>query len=252
MVAAYTPGRVVPLSRPGPAVACASLLKPLYAWVAPSTGGWTDLARAAVTASDNSATTALVAATGGLDAVLAALHQRAGVRWAPAASWGRVTVTAEQVARAYCALLTADDAAAGAVRELMRQVPPWQTFGVPATWAAASGTPRELIGVKAGWDVDSAPEPGAAAGPDGGAGRAGAAARTHVVLTAPTGGFVALTTVPITRDQARQWTADVARGGAAAALATHDRWAGSALRRAAREAAVWHLANPAGPARVSS
>jgi hypothetical protein len=239
MVAAYTPRRVVALSGQGPPLACASLLKPLYAWVAPRTPNWPDLARAAVTASDNAATTALVGAAGGLEAVLAALEQRSGVHWEAATSWGRVRVTAEQVACAYAALLAADDAAAGAVRELMRQVPPGQTFGVPATWTASSrvpAEPAELIGAKAGWDLDVAPE-------------RDAVARTHVVLTAPGGGFVALTAVPVTEDQARQWTVDVDRGGPSAALATHDRWAGAALRRAARQAAR-HLGSDrrAGPA----
>lgn len=126
-------------------VPCASLLKPLYAWMAHEADPVDVMA--SIRVSDNAATDRVVAAGGGLKALLFRLETWTGVDLRPATTWGQVRVSAEQAETAYDKLFrdAAYAPAAGAVVEHMRHVVDAQRFGAPA------GVP-----VKAGWDVEAA------------------------------------------------------------------------------------------------
>lgn len=127
-------------------VPCASLLKPLYAWVSPQADPG-DVA-VAITRSDNTATDRIVESGGGLPAVLAQIRRHTDVCFDLASTWGQVLVQAAQVEHAYDHLLAASTLGAPRARSIvthMRDVVEEQRFGAPA------GTP-----VKAGWDVELA------------------------------------------------------------------------------------------------
>ncbi|MEV0588461.1 hypothetical protein [Nonomuraea sp. NPDC050310] len=127
---------------------CASLLKPLYAWVADRTPEWASAAEPAVVESSNADTLRLWLGTGPL-VILDRLAERTGVRWAPPstdpASFGSVEVAASEVVTAYAALAQAGSFGdRDAQRILQWMVAATQTFGV-----------RELfpgeVAVKCGW-----------------------------------------------------------------------------------------------------
>lgn len=161
---------------------CASLLKPLYAWVTPDSS-WLDV-EASVCWSDNEATDRIVGANG-LPVTLDRVQSCTGVGWFPARTWGQVQVCAGQVETAYGALVAAaaaGDGRAAAVLELMRSVVPWQRFGV------APG-----VAMKAGWDLDCA------------------GARTHVVVIGGGVVSVVLTSASVGPAWRSRWSAAAGR-----------------------------------------
>lgn len=122
------------------AVRAASLLKPLLAWVAATSGSfagdksdWEQLARGSVTTSDNLAAAALWSRSG-KDRLIELLNERIGVAWRIAAGVEhpslRVSVTAGELARAFSALAEDESDAARQVCRWMRQTPSGQTFGL--------------------------------------------------------------------------------------------------------------------------
>lgn len=133
----------LPVTRPTVAqVPCASVLKPVYAWLAPHRRGWTSLAEAAITRSDDDATDKLVQWIGGTGALAQHLSRLAGTRVAPAATWGRFMVSAATVKSIYESVIAPDSPSAEVILDMMKRVVPAQRFGVPPD-----------IAVKAGWDL---------------------------------------------------------------------------------------------------
>lgn len=176
------------------AVRCASVLKPLYAWVAgPS---HRDEAEHAIVYSDNTATDALIYAAGGLSSVLDDITSRTGVRWNPAPTWGQVPITGVSLTVAYSAFGFARDPWTRHIRTLMTQVVPTQRFGI------AEGVP-----MKAGWDLDE---------------HAGELLTHAVVLTAHRAHAV-VTHTPISARLQRTWRARLAAGGPEAVIPIHER-----------------------------
>ena len=174
------------------AVPCASVLKPLYAWVAgPS---MRSEAEAAIVYSDNSATDALIEASGGLTAVLEDITMRTGVRWELGETWGRVPINGLSLTVAYSAMMFHRDPWTRAISDVMAAVTTAQRFGVPA------GIP-----LKAGWDLDE---------------RTGELL-THLVVLGSHRARAQVTHVPIsTRDQ-RAWRRTLDAGGPDAVIGMH-------------------------------
>jgi hypothetical protein len=145
---------------------CASLLKPLLFWVGGDAfaddAAWAAAASAAVSVSANAPTVALWERLGG-EELVARLAALTGDDWplesGGARSFGRVLVTAPQVARAYAALARAaregEDPRAARLLGWMRRVPERQTFGARAAAAAALGVDPAVVGVKCGWFLDA-------------------------------------------------------------------------------------------------
>jgi hypothetical protein len=181
---------------------CASLLKPLYAWVAESTY-WPHAERAVI-GSDNTSTDILITGAGGLKSALGRIADRTGVLWEVAETWGRVTVTAEEVSSAYEALVASGDPYGDDVLGLMMNVVPSQRFGVPNGFA-----------VKAGWDLS----------PDE------SFIRTHIVVVSLVGVKTVLTGLPIDDATRGEWNLLLDTCGAEAVLPIHESIAGDAIRR---------------------
>lgn len=142
------PARAVGFRLGSQRLRCASLLKPLYAWVADRHEGWADAAEPAVTASSNADTLRLWLGTGPR-LILDRLRRRTGVHWRmPAtdpASFGSVEVTAEEVVLAYAALAQAGSFGdRDAQRILQWMVAATRDFGVRALFPGETG-------VKCGW-----------------------------------------------------------------------------------------------------
>lgn len=211
---------------------CASLLKPPLFWAASGIeplrsqrDRWERLARPAVTVSANDPTDEAWAACGGA-ALLDALAARGGVRFelepGGTRSFGRVLVTAEEVARTYAALAAGGDEVAHRLLGWMREVPDRQTFGVRDVVAAGLGISPELVAVKAGWfwDEDEA------------------RIRTHIATVTETEhgvlGTVVLTALPV--DQGEQPAYAEAYLEGSEVLAWHQRAAGTRLRESTAEA----------------
>jgi hypothetical protein len=145
---------------------CASLLKPLLFWVAADAfadaAAWQAAASPAVTVSANAPTVALWERVGARE-LLARLAAVTGDDWplepGGARGFGRVLVTAPQVARAYAALAAAGacagDERAERVLAWMRAVPERQTFGARAAAAGALCVPESEVAVKCGWFLDA-------------------------------------------------------------------------------------------------
>jgi hypothetical protein len=144
---------------------CASLLKPLLFWGAADAfsddAAWSAAAAPAVTVSANAPTVALWERLGA-DDLLARLAALTGDEWplepGGARSFGRVLVTAPQVARAYAALARAardGDERAARLLGWMRRVPVRQTFGARVAVVAALGVDEAAVGVKCGWFLDA-------------------------------------------------------------------------------------------------
>ncbi|MEV0616942.1 hypothetical protein AB0I81_26730 [Nonomuraea sp. NPDC050404] len=176
---------------------CASLLKPLYAWVSaariPDAGRWRSHAEPAVVVSSNADTLNLWLAIGP-HVILDDLRERTGVAWTPPngdpSRFGSVEVSAGEVALAYAVLAqsaAAGDPVATTVLDWMGQVADSQAFGA-----------REALGwpgaaVKCGWY--GAPDE--------------TCLRTHAVAVKPGGGtkvsvVVAMTALPYTDAQERE------------------------------------------------
>ncbi|NUP00065.1 MAG: hypothetical protein HOV96_08820 [Nonomuraea sp.] len=216
------PARTVSV-RSGPArLRCASLLKPLYAWVAAAHIGdgdrWRRHAEPAVVVSSNADTLNLWLSIGPR-VLLEDLHRRTGVRWAQPGGdpsrFGSVEVSADEVATAYAVLAqagAAGDPVAATVLEWMREVGGEQTFGA----REALGSPH--AGVKCGWY--GAPDE--------------TCLRTHAVAVLPRGGtrttvVVAMTALPFTGEHAREvYHARIAEGLPVESV--HDGLAGPLLR----------------------
>ncbi|NRQ35436.1 hypothetical protein HII36_26925 [Nonomuraea sp. NN258] len=216
------PARVLSI-RTGPAtMRCASLLKPLYAWVtaarAPDAERWRRHAEPAVVVSSNADTRNLWLAVGPR-VILDDLHQRTGVRWTPPAGdpsrFGGVEVAADEVAAAYAALAqagAAGDPVAETVLGWMRQVKGGQTYGAREALRAPEA------GIKCGWYGE----------PDE------TCLRTHAVAVLPRGGtratvVVAMTAVPYPDRREREtYQARAAEG--LPVEGEHERVAGALLR----------------------
>src|SRR5690606_16896075 len=194
-------------ARSGPhRLRCASLLKPLYAWVTagriPDPERWRRHAEPAVVVSSNADTRSLWLAVGPL-VILDDIYQRTGVAWpmhnGDPSRFGAIEVAAEEVATGYAGLAQAalaGDPVAGDVLEWMRRVEGSQTFGI----REALGAPGSAV--KCGWFGE----------PDE------TCLRTHAVAVLPSEGtratvVVALTAQPYT-DAARRdaYRADVLAG----------------------------------------
>lgn len=143
-----------------PQVCGASVTKPLLAWVAASQGlvaredTWADLARDAITISDNDATAELWSLAGESE-LLAALNDVLGTTWRigegdehPAL---RIMVTAIDLARAYAALMDDHSRAGAQVRHWMLEVRPEQTFDLRAVACDTLAVTEDTVGVKCGW-----------------------------------------------------------------------------------------------------
>lgn len=201
---------------------CASLLKPLYAWVTaariPDTERWRRHAEPAVVISSNSDTRSLWLAVGPL-VILDDIYQRTGVSWpmhnADPSRFGSIEVAADEVATAYAALAQAafaGDPVAGSVLDWMRQVEGEQTYGT----RQALGAPE--AGIKCGWFGE----------PDE------TCLRTHAVAVLPDAGtratvVVALTAQPYTDARMRElYHTRVAQGDSVEA--EHEKASGPLLR----------------------
>ncbi|MEV4476114.1 MULTISPECIES: hypothetical protein [Nonomuraea] len=176
---------------------CASLLKPLYAWVAAGriadAERWRRHAEPAVVVSSNTDTLGLWLSVGPR-VILDDLCERTGVRWEPPngdpSRFGSVEVAAGEVAAAYAVLAQAaatGDPVAEAVLGWMAEVPDSQTFGA----RVAVGRPGAAV--KCGWY----------GGPDE------TCLRTHAVAVLPHGGsrasvVVAMTALPYTDAHERE------------------------------------------------
>jgi hypothetical protein len=145
---------------------CASVLKPLLFWIGADLGAfahrgdWARDAQPAVVLSANDPAVALWRTYGAM-ALLTGLAARTGRTWplepGGARSFGRVLISAEDLAVAYAALALAgeqgDDVAAQLL-DWMRAVPERQTFGARSAAAGLLAVPGMAVGVKSGWFCD--------------------------------------------------------------------------------------------------
>jgi hypothetical protein len=207
---------------------CASVLKPLVFWtaagLAPYAGApdeWKRLARDAVTVSANGPTVQVWRTCGG-GALLDALAVLTGVRLAlergGPRSFGRVLVTAGDVARGYACLAAAGDGAAGMVRGWMLDVPERQTFGVRPVVCDRLGVGAASVAVKCGWFCDADEQ----------------RIRTHAATLTATGlgvvGTVVLTALPVKGALCRAYAAAYRDGDEV--LGAHEEHAGAVVRAA--------------------
>lgn len=123
-------------------VPCASVLKPVFAFLSPPGKDYWKLTSAAVIASDNSAMDALVERIGGLETLTHSLSELSGVELSCPESWGSFMVNKETLTKLYVGMLNSPGERAGKIFHLMRHVHPQQLFGLPVC------TP-----MKAGWDL---------------------------------------------------------------------------------------------------
>ncbi|WP_188192265.1 hypothetical protein [Nonomuraea sp. SYSU D8015] len=191
------PARSVAVKRGLARLRCASLLKPLYAWVSADRIGdaarWRRHAEPAVVVSSNADTLNLWLAVGP-GVILDDIRQRTGVAWSPPngdpSRFGSVEVAADEVATAYAALAQsafAGDPVAASILEWMRQVAAEQAFG------AREALRSSEAGIKCGWY--GAPDE--------------TCLRTHAVALLPRGGtrvtvVVGMTALPYTGGRERE------------------------------------------------
>jgi hypothetical protein len=216
------PARTVSVKAGFARLRCASLLKPLYAWVTaghiPDVERWRRHAEPAVLISSNADTLNLWLAVGPR-IILDDIRRRTGVGWelpnGDPSRFGSVEVAADEVATAYAALAqsaVAGDPVAATVLDWMRQVEGEQTFGA----REVLGSPE--AGVKCGWY--GAPDE--------------TCLRTHAVAVLPRGGtrttvVVAMTAQPYTDAQERDdYHARISEGSPVEA--EHEKVAGNLLR----------------------
>jgi hypothetical protein len=165
--------------------------------------------------------------TCGAETLLDALARLTAVRLpleaGGARSFGRVLITADDVARCYARLAASENAAAGRVRGWMLDVPDRQTFGVRPPVADRLGVDASEVAVKSGWFCDTDER----------------RIRTHVVtMTATASGVVGtavLTAVPADDAVRRAYTALYRHGDEV--LDLHEQHAGTAVRAATEQAA---------------
>jgi hypothetical protein len=154
-----------PGSDDGLPLRCASVLKPLLFWAAVDAfadrEAWAAAARPAVVCSANAPAVQLWERLGGRE-LLSRLAARSGGSWplepGGARSFGRVLVTAPQVAGAYAQLALAarrGDEPAAQLLEWMRRVPERQTFGARRAAARALAVGEDGVAVKCGWFLDT-------------------------------------------------------------------------------------------------
>ena len=210
-VAVWNAGRISTL-RAAPALPCASVLLPVYAWVSDH-AHWEQLAQTMVTHSDDAATDVLV---GEYDGLQRRVRERTGLLLSGPASWWGATVRAEEVAAAYGEMIASGDVRSRAVLTWMSQVGRAQWIGTRG--AAPVG---QRVGVKAGWGLQSI---------DG-----SPALLTHVVLATDHGVVAALTARPSSSARSRAWHAALANAGPHEVLSTHLAVAGRTLELALRE-----------------
>ncbi|TMR93358.1 hypothetical protein [Nonomuraea basaltis] len=201
---------------------CASLLKPLYAWVSagriPDADRWRRHAEPAVVISSNADTLNLWLAVGP-GVILQDLRERTGVAWSPPngdpSRFGSVEVAADEVATAYAVLAqsaVAGDPVAATILGWMRQVGADQTFG------AREAIESPGAGIKCGWY--GAPDE--------------TCLRTHAVAILPRGGtrvtvVVGMTALPYTDPRDREvYRERVAKG--LPVEQEHEKVAGGLLR----------------------
>ncbi|MFI7610751.1 hypothetical protein ACIBP6_05865 [Nonomuraea terrae] len=200
---------------------CASLLKPLYAWVSAARvpgARWRDLAEPAVVVSSNADTIGLWLGVGPR-VILDDLCERTGVRWGlpngDPSRFGSVEVTAAEVAAAYAVFAqaaAAGDPAACEVLGWMRQVSDSQAFGA----REVTGSPETAV--KCGWY--GAPDE--------------TTLRTHVMALPPRTGarvtvIVAMTALPYTGARDREtYRTNVTQG--LSVEDEHEKVAGEVLR----------------------
>jgi hypothetical protein len=212
---------------------CASALKPLLFWAAAglapydtAPGDWERLAREAITVSANDPTAHVWEACGA-EALLDALARLTAVRLPLEAggtrSFGRVLITADDVARSYAPLAASGHTAAALVRRWMLDVPDRQTFGVRPLVARRLGVAASEVAVKSGWFCDTDEQ----------------RIRTHVVTMTATAagvvGTVVLTAVPAGEDVRRAYSALYRDGDEV--LGLHEQHAGTTVRTATEQAA---------------
>lgn len=209
------------------------MLKPLLFWAASTLAPyvtapaeWERLAHGGVAVSANDPAAQVWEACGA-GTLLDALAHRTAVRLplegGGARSFGRVLVTADEVARSYAGLAASGDGAASLVRTWMLEVPDRQTFGVRPLIARRLGVAGSRIAVKSGWFCDTDEQ----------------RIRTHVVTMTPTAGgvvgTVVLTAFPADEAIRRAYTALYRHGDEV--LGLHEQHAGAAVRAATEHAA---------------
>jgi hypothetical protein len=213
---------------------CASLLKPLLCWAAATLAPyvtapaeWERLAHDAVAVSANEPAARMWEACGA-DTLLDALAHKTAVRLplecGGTRSFGRVLITADDVARGYARLAASGDTAAGLVRRWMLDVPDRQTFAVRPLVARRLGVAASHVAVKAGWFCDTDEQ----------------RIRTHVVTMTATDagivGTVVLTALPAGDAVRRAYTAAYRDGDEV--LGLHEQHAGPTVRKATEQAAA--------------
>ena len=208
---------------PGPADTatqwrCASLLKPLYAWVTPEADD-ADVA-AAIVESDNDATDRIVEATGGLTTLRERLNDATGVDVGHAETWGRFVLSPAHVALMYARLQASTEDRSKSVIDLMRRTSVLHRFDTDRVWAYASEQDRPSLAVKADWDL-AADEP---------------FARTHAVLLGRLTSVVVMSAVPVSDAHRKQWETTYEQDGPDGVLRLHGQWSGSTLRAAVNAA----------------
>lgn len=182
-------------------VRCASILKPLYGWVAGRSAR--SVVEPSIVLSDNHATDEVIHKIGGLPTALNSIARRTGVRWEVAPTWGQVLITDVSLKVAYHRLADSADPWAKEIRELMADVVPSQRFGVP-----------EGLPMKAGWDLDEGSE----------------LLLTHVVAIDGNRVRTAVTSVPVTTDQREEWFDTLAVSGPEGVIRIHEELAGDLVR----------------------
>lgn len=210
---------------PGPADTatawrCASLLKPLYAWVTPEADD-TDVV-AAIVESDNAATDRIVEASGGLTTMRERLNEATGVDVGHAETWGRFVLSSAHVALMYARFQASTDDRSKTVADLMRRTSVLQRFDTDRAWAYTSEQDQHSLAVKAGWDL-SGDEP---------------FARTHAVVLGHLTSIVVMSAVPVSDTQRKQWDTAHEYDHTEGVLRLHSQWAGNTMR------AALHAASP--------
>jgi hypothetical protein len=211
---------------------CASLLKPLLFWAAGQlepfsahTERWAQLAREGVVVSANDPTVEAWRLCGG-ERLLGWLSERTGIRLplepGGERSFGRILVTASDVARAYAALARADDEHAARVLDWMCQVPAHQTFGVRDPLVERLSVPPTRVAVKCGWFLDADER----------------RIRTHVAAIAqiPSGQVLTVVLSALPVDEPTRGTYAARYQSGEEVLPIHEVLAGCTLRAATRQA----------------
>lgn len=134
----------------------ASLLKPVYAWIAgPS---YRDLAEAAIRTSSNTATDLLIERILYRHSTLtAAITKITQVNLNPASTWGRFSITAAETVRIYSALNLAaeEDDWAQQILLYMTRIYPDQRFAIDTVVEEETQKP---VALKTGWDLSPTKE----------------------------------------------------------------------------------------------